>query len=105
MGDTRFVLGYIRGSKYPPELRYSAAHGRAVVATKPCPIQLKMKVVKSDKQEMIKEYIDPPVETPNGTSDLPNPGSVSGDLPEDRFASESTEGSDWVKFGEPILYF
>ena len=64
-----------------------------------------MKVVKSDKQEMIKEYIDPPVEILNGTLDLSDAGSASGDLPEDRFVSESTEGSDWVKFDRPILYF
>jgi len=54
---------------------------------------------------MVEQYLDPSSSSvSNGTSGVS--GSVSGDvLPEDRFASESTEGPDWVKFDKPILYF
>lgn len=106
MGDTRFIIGYLRGSKYSRlAIEFWLIDLLAVVTAKPCPIQLKIKVVKSDKQEMIKEYLDPSAETSDDQSNSLNSDSTSDSLPEDRFASESTDGSDWVRFDKPILYF
>lgn len=55
-----------------------------------------MKVLTSDKQQLLKD-----LEQPQEPSPLVEP---QGALPADRYASEPTDEGDWVTFQKPILY-
>ncbi|KAF8334184.1 ATP-NAD kinase-like domain-containing protein [Cantharellus anzutake] len=93
MGDSRFIYGYLRG----------------LIAKKPCPIKVSMKVVESDKQKLLERIREHkmgtrPVDVEQPTEDPPSLSLSS--LPEDKYANESPDGghSDWVVFDKPILY-
>lgn len=69
-------------------------------------MQLSVKVVKSDKDEMLEEYVKlKDVSTRStGVNGDANGDSTSAELPQDRFVSESVGSADWIKFDKPILY-
>ncbi|KAF8319418.1 hypothetical protein DL93DRAFT_2178850 [Clavulina sp. PMI_390] len=96
MGDTRFVMGYIRG----------------IFNRKPSPIDLFVKVAKSDKEELVKDLIEHssasgkpasqalPTETNTPGADVPEDTS----LPQDQFINEDTTSGDWIQFDKPMIY-
>lgn len=69
-------------------------------------MQLSIKVVKSDKDEMLEEYVKLKDASTSGTTVN---GDADGDststvLPHDRFVSESVDSANWIKYDKPILY-
>lgn len=102
MGDTRFVVGYLRGSQYilleEENVFGSIVSVSVVIATKPCPVDLKIKVVSSSKSEMLETLKS----NKPSASIVENVSSVG--IPEDKYAKESTDSEGWIGFDKPILY-
>lgn len=71
-----------------------------VVTPKPCPVDLKIKVVSSSKSDMLEDLRKSQTES----SLAAQPPSATSGIPEDKYAQESTDGEGWIGFDKPILY-
>lgn len=77
----------------------------AVVAPKPTPLTLSIKVLKSGKEALLADYAvattGPSSSGANGNGDA---ALTELELPKDRFIAEDADAEGWVTFKEPILY-
>jgi len=88
MGDTRFVVGLLRG----------------IIQFRACPVQLSYKAAENDKRKMA-ESVSLHRKKPrpaNGTSPATSGGDVAETLPPLKFQPDDNEG--WTTFEEPLLY-
>jgi sphingosine kinase len=102
MGDARFVLGFLRGCAHefykPFECRFPDLIIPSVVAFKPCPVTLSIKVAARDKYAMAEASQSHRVAT-QSDSTWEDTGSS---LPPLKYSRDDEEG--WVTFDKPILY-
>jgi len=71
-----------------------------VVAFKPCPIEVSVKLVESDKDRMVES-----LQIRNDKSQPPSPSetaTLDGELPPLQYLDDD---KGWVTFDEPCLYF
>ena len=112
MGDFRFVVGYLKGSKCETSLQLILAPRACsltatackVIQVKAAPIDLYLRSATSDKNEMLKVFDVEKASHPTDASLTNGDATTITALPEDRYASETTEGGEWIKFDKQILY-
>ena len=104
MGDTRFVLGYLRASQshcctclacHLDSISYPL-----VIARKSCPIELSMKVVDQDKSRMMDALYARRAGELACMSSLPS-SSLSDDK---KLDDTNSLNEQWTRFEKPILW-
>jgi sphingosine kinase len=85
MGDARFVLGFIRG----------------VLAWKPCPVQLSIKVVEQDKAKMVENLEANRTRVNNQQLPSSPEQNFGTSLPPLKYTNDN-EG--WITFDKPLCY-
>lgn len=108
MGDTRFIYGTIKGSKMVSSLNKDFLDNVIVLALKPCPVKIQIKVAGSDKLRM--------ADLANESRQrLSSGGTFSQSLEEEATENDSTElpslkhsfddNNGWITFDKgPVLY-
>lgn len=98
MGDTRFMLGYVRG----------------IISPKSTPLSVSIKVQKSGKADLLEDYVkhtstpSPPASLSNGTGTENNTANGHNepalDLLADKYIDEKPDAEGWIEFNRSILY-
>lgn len=113
MGDTRFMVGLLRGSTYrrfcfdrPDSDRRIFTMTQSVIQFKACPVQLSYKAAESDKYKMAENVSlhrkNKKSERTSAVSSSITESDVVEALPPLKFQSNDNEG--WTTFDEPLLY-
>jgi len=100
MGDTRFIVGYLRASQYTSLVtcHFDSIFHPLVIARKACPIELSMKVVEQDKSHMM------------NTLYARRAGSLPSSLPssplsdDKKYDSTQSSHEEWTRFEKPLLW-
>lgn len=76
-----------------------------MVAPKPTPLTLSIKVLKSGKEALLADYTAATTgPSSSGANGNGNVALTKLELPKDRFIAEDADAEGWITFKEPILY-
>lgn len=112
MGDTRFILGFVRGreSGLSSSFLVPAFNPAYVVVLqpKPCPVTLSIKVAEQDKYKMadtLRGSGDPKNGATSPTSSLLGGADSDGAIqPLLKYSMDESAGDGWITFDKPLLY-